>query len=215
MIYVASSWLNQEITAVIQALRGVGHEVYDFREEDGFSWRDVDPAWQTWSPAVFREQLASSSLAIRGFERDMVNLRAADALVLVLPCGRSAHLELGYAIGAGKPTVILLAPGEPELMYRAASRLCISIEEVLEYFNGKREIEAGDSVRHYPSGEDWLLLGVNRLQDEVCVAGWPASRARLQHCALISKGQGLSQRELDYRAERFGSNWDATRVRPE
>jgi len=214
LIYVASSWRNQELTGVVKALRGAGQEVFDFREEDGFSWREIDPDWQKWTPEVFRSKLANSHQAIRGFDRDMCNLQLADAVVLVLPCGRSAHLELGYAIGAGKPTVILLAPAEPELMYRAASRLCTTIEEVLEYFHGNRDIEAGDSVRHYPSGEEWFLLGVNKRAGEVCVAGWPASRAKLEHCALIQKGDGLSQQELDHRRDAFGSNWDSTRIRP-
>ena len=46
----------------------------------------------------------------------------ADAFVLLMPCGRSAHLEAGWAIGAGKPTAILLSAGEPELMYKMADR---------------------------------------------------------------------------------------------
>lgn len=65
------------------------------------------------------------------------------AMVLVLPCGRSAHLELGWAVGAGKPTCILMAPNqEPELMYRmvgsirldlkALVRWCSEVQEKLE-----------------------------------------------------------------------------------
>ena len=57
----------------------------------------------------------------------------ADAGVLLLPCGRSAHLELGYLIGQGKPTSILLTDGEPELMYSLASRLCCDTNELLEW----------------------------------------------------------------------------------
>lgn len=43
----------------------------------------------------------------------------ADACVLVLPCGRSAHLEAGYCAGQGKVTIFYLHPDkfEPELMY--------------------------------------------------------------------------------------------------
>ena len=56
----------------------------------------------------------------------------ADAFVLVMPCGRSAHLELGWAAGAGKPTAILLSDGEPELMYKMVDDICVSIDEVIE-----------------------------------------------------------------------------------
>ena len=42
-------------------------------------------------------------------------LRACDGCVLVLPSGRSAHLEAGWAAGAGKRVVVYVpepAPGE-------------------------------------------------------------------------------------------------------
>jgi len=35
-------------------------------------------------------------------------LRWCEACVLLLPCGRSAHLELGWAAGAGKRTVVII-----------------------------------------------------------------------------------------------------------
>ena len=46
-------------------------------------------------------------------------MRWADACVLLLPCGASAHLEAGWFSGAGKP-VAVVAPEirEPELMYK-------------------------------------------------------------------------------------------------
>jgi nucleoside 2-deoxyribosyltransferase len=56
----------------------------------------------------------------------------ADAGVLLLPCGRSAHLEAGYFVGSGKPLFVLLADGEPELMYRMATRLCVNLFELID-----------------------------------------------------------------------------------
>ena len=112
-IYVASSWQNDtKQHATVLALREAGHEVYDFRQPvpgmGAFGWR-------------FRR---------RGFDA----LRTADATVLVLPCGSLAHLELGWATGAGQKTIILLdSPmSKSELMYLACSKLCISIAEVIE-----------------------------------------------------------------------------------
>lgn len=134
-IYVASSWRNEVQQDVVRALRADGHEVYDFRDPDdrgvpgGFSWREIDDEWQQWSPAKFRE-LVQHPIASVGFFRDFEAMQKADACVLVMPCGRSAHLELGWCAGAGKRTLILLAPGEPELMYRLADGLCLSIDEV-------------------------------------------------------------------------------------
>ena len=42
------------------------------------------------------------------FEFDKTHLDRSDAAILVLPAGRSGHLELGYMVGRGKPTFILM-----------------------------------------------------------------------------------------------------------
>lgn len=65
-----------------------------------------------------------------GFTLDMGALAWCEACVLVLPCGRSAHLEAGWAAGAGKLTVALLADGEPDLMWKMLDHLCITPGEV-------------------------------------------------------------------------------------
>ena len=70
--------------------------------------------------------------AIEGFNADFAAMQKADTFVMVLPCGKSAHLELGWAIGAGKRTAILLEnPVEPELMYRMADHLATSVMDLL------------------------------------------------------------------------------------
>ena len=137
-LYVASSWRNNEQPAVVNALRENGHEVYDFRNPHlgpgargvGFHWSDIDPDWQSWTPAEFREAL-KHPLAVDGFAADQEGMDWSEGTVLVLPSGRSSHLELGYAVGQRKPTFILLSNGEPELMYGLATHLCISVEELL------------------------------------------------------------------------------------
>ena len=82
--------------------------------------------------AALREEPAE-----RGFALDLGGMNWADAFLLVNPCGRSAHLELGWAIGAGKPSAILLnQDDEPELMYKLADRLCATVEQAIEFFQG-------------------------------------------------------------------------------
>jgi hypothetical protein len=136
-LYVASSWRNTDQPRVVAALRADGHAVYDFRHpsegDHGFHWSDIDPSWQRWTPDQFREAL-SHVIARNGFQKDFAAMQWADAGVLVLPCGRSAHLEAGWFVGAGKPLAILLADGEPELMYRMAyGGVCGDLGEVLEW----------------------------------------------------------------------------------
>ena len=134
-IYVASSWRNPQQQAMVTALRSHGHEVYDFRNpapgEYGFAWSEIDPSWASWSTAQFRDAL-DTPIARHGFSRDMAALRWCDACVLLLPCGRSAHLELGWACGAGKQTIVFAdSPHEPELMYAMCDAIVADLPELL------------------------------------------------------------------------------------
>ena len=136
-IYVASSWRNRDQPTVVETLRNAGHKVYDFRKPklgiSGFQWVDVDAGWEDWSPAAYREALTHPSAQL-GFDRDFEAMQWADAFVLVLPCGRSAHLEAGWAIGQGKPTCILFSDKqEPELMYKMASCIALNETELMEW----------------------------------------------------------------------------------
>lgn len=135
-IYVASSWRNQYQQNVVERLRMAGHQVYDFRNpapgQNGFAWHQLDPDWQTWDPVRYRETLLTHPVAAHGFMSDFRAMLWADTCVLVLPCGRSAHLEAGWFCGAGKRCIVLLENGEPELMNLLATDICVSITEVLE-----------------------------------------------------------------------------------
>lgn len=140
-IYVAASWKTPRQPEVVERLRKEGHEVYDFRHpapgDDGFSWKQLDgvPAGDTkagWPAADVLRALAQPR-AREGFENDMRALRDAEVCVLVLPCGKSAHLELGWAVGAGRRTVVLLDdPAEPDLMHLMVDRICLTLDEVVE-----------------------------------------------------------------------------------
>lgn len=133
-VYVATSWRNKYQPAMVKALREAGHDVYDFRNpregDTGFHWSDIDKFWQQWSPKTYRDAL-DHPIAERGFRSDMDALEWCDAVVGVQPFGRSASLELGWAAGAGKLTILHLDEGEPELMVKMCDRICITTEEVL------------------------------------------------------------------------------------
>lgn len=134
-IYVASSWRNTYQPAVVEVLRHAGHLVYDFRNPEhgqgGFQWSDIDPQWEDWSTVRYRDLLLNSPVAAHGYLTDFRAMQWADACLMVLPCGRSASMELGWSAGAGKRTGILLAEAEPELMALMADELFCSIDEVI------------------------------------------------------------------------------------
>lgn len=126
-IYVASSWRNNLQPFVVAVLRTHGHNVYDFKnpalDNTGFSWKEIDGGWQAWTPEQYREAL-KHPIAERGWRYDIEALRSCDACVLVLPSGRSASWEFGYAMGQGKRAAVYMPTScEPELMYRGADIL--------------------------------------------------------------------------------------------
>lgn len=144
-LYVASSWRNPFQQNTVALLRDSGHDVYDFMHPPGgdhlgFSWSDVDPEWRSWRPQPYLEAL-NHPIAVAGFDSDFGAMHRADAGVLLLPCGRSAHLEAGWFVGAGKPLYIVLDDAEfpppegqsnPELMYRMATAIVRDAGQLLD-----------------------------------------------------------------------------------
>lgn len=120
-IYVASSWRNEYQPKVVELLRALGHEVYDFRNPTpytGFSWSEINEDWQKWTPEEYVVALEQPR-AVQGFNSDFDAMKWADTCVMVLPCGRSANTEAGWMKGAGKEVYVYQpTPQEPELMYK-------------------------------------------------------------------------------------------------
>lgn len=88
---------------------------------------------KTETPESFLKML-NHPIAEAGFYSDFDNLYKASHVVCVLPCGKSAHLELGYAIGMMKRTAILLEdPCEPELMYKMVDYLAPTQKDLMDW----------------------------------------------------------------------------------
>lgn len=144
-IYLASSWRNPFQPGLVTRLREAGHEVYDFRNpphgRGGFAWSKIDPNWQQWTAAEYRAALDSPA-AEDGYRADKDGMEWADVCVLLLPCGRSAHLEAGFMAGQGKAVFVLTHDGEePELMAKLLTGICVHELELLE------ELYAYDDAR--------------------------------------------------------------------
>lgn len=129
-IYVASSWRNEYQPTVVELLKVEGHDVYDFRNPPGragFGWGEIGDGWQSWNTSQYVNALAHP-IAEAGFKADFDALRFADLCLWVAPCGVSAALELGYAVGAGIPTIAYIPNEmrEPELMLKMADQIVTS-----------------------------------------------------------------------------------------
>jgi hypothetical protein len=114
-IYPASSWRNEAYPGDVAAMRADAHDVYDFREANsGFRWSGT-----TYPEHIC--ELETDPHVAAAFKRDKDALDWCDVCVLILPCGKSAHLEAMYASARGKPVIIKFCveePLQPELMYR-------------------------------------------------------------------------------------------------
>ncbi len=138
-IYVASSWRNLAQPGIVKFLRQHEHEVYDFRNpkpgNKGFRWSEIDPEWQDWTKHQYRDCL-DHPIAVNGFRTDLVAMMWANVFVGVMPFGRSTSIEMGWAAGQGKKTILLLADGEPELMVKVFDYICCTLDELLERIGG-------------------------------------------------------------------------------
>jgi len=136
-IYLASSWRNKYQPSVLAFLRGLGCEVYDFRNpapgNNGFRWTEIDPDWLAWDPARYRDALRHP-IAQAGFHADFAAMQACNTCVLLLPSGRSASFEFGWCVGAGKRGIVYIPePCEPELMY-AGTEIVTDLDELRRAF---------------------------------------------------------------------------------
>lgn len=85
-------------------------------------------------------------IAKKGYALDIGALRSCEACLLVLPAGRSASFELGYAMGQEKNGYVLaLDSMEPELMFQEA-RILTTMGDFFDAFGEPKEAEEAEDL---------------------------------------------------------------------
>jgi hypothetical protein len=141
-IYMASSWKNVNAVRVwAEFLRDKGHEVDDFTDDSRgrfvFYYKDLPDNEHLNAITLLQYEQAQ-----RAFKEDKSHIDWAEVLFLLLPCGRSAHLEAGYAIGSGKQLIVFqerFPEGEFDVMYGFADLITDNVDEVVDYL---RQLDA-------------------------------------------------------------------------
>lgn len=132
VIYLIGSLRNPEIPHIANRLREEGFEVVD----DWFSaGPEADDYWQAHEAIRGRHyREALNGLHARDvFEFDKRHLDRADIGVLVMPAGKSAHIELGYICKDKRGFVLFNdVPERFDVMYQFAEDVCFSVEELVE-----------------------------------------------------------------------------------
>lgn len=122
-IYIATSWRLENIAKMLAAkLREEGHEVDCFCDASTgryvFSWDEI-PELKANPEAYDAIDMMKDPRTQHAFKEDKGFIDWSEAVVMIMPCGRSAHLEAGYAKGCGKKFFIWgeFQKGEWEVMY--------------------------------------------------------------------------------------------------
>lgn len=99
----------------------------------------ADDMWRDYYKArgfTYKEALKEPA-SINVFEFDKKHIDQSDAMLVVYPAGKSAHLELGYHIGRGKPGFILLDdPERWDVMLQFATGVTDDVEELINMIQG-------------------------------------------------------------------------------
>ena len=133
-IYLLSSLRQVKVRGVATLLRADGHEVFDDWHAAG---PDADDIWMAYEKGRGRSMVGAIAAphARMVIDFDRTNLLARDTVIMVMPAGKSCHIELGLAIGAGKDTHVLF-DSEPErwdAMYGYADHLWTDLVEMCNY----------------------------------------------------------------------------------
>lgn len=131
MIYLIGSLRNPTVCEISKTLRSAGYEVFD----DWYAAGEIaDDSWRDYEKQRGRSYVeALSSLAAEHvYSFDRFHLERADTGVLVLPAGKSGHLELGWLLGRGKRGYILLDdPERWDVMYKFADGIYLNVDDLV------------------------------------------------------------------------------------
>ena len=133
VVYLIGSLRNPQVPVIAARLRALGNiEVFD----DWYAAGPIaDDSWQAYEKErgkTYPEALQSFA-ARHVSEFDRFHLDRANIGVLLMPAGKSGHLELGYLSGQGKPTYVLF-DSEPErwdVMYNLTRGTFTDIDDLL------------------------------------------------------------------------------------
>ena len=133
MIYLVGSLRNPKLPELGQTLRKEGFEVWD----DWFAGGEkADDSWQSYEiqrGRTFSEAIYTAyAQHIYDFDKKYIDL--ATTGILLMPAGKSGHLEIGYMAGQGKETFILFdkEPERYDVMYQFCTGVYFNLEGLLD-----------------------------------------------------------------------------------
>lgn len=129
-----------KVLEVCAALDSIGKSYYCFAKNEeshknaGFNLHDHPDKL-----ADDYENCSLNSDAIRTiFEDDLNGLKTADKLIMVLPAGKSSHIEAGIAYGLGKKCYAIGEYEKTDSLYLIFEKIFADTDEMKDYFGEKK-----------------------------------------------------------------------------
>jgi hypothetical protein len=135
--FIASRWRNKDaVLDLTRKLEARGRTVYNFIEADGRDY-ELKNKDQSHDPEKFMKDFESisnwqESKAVKEiFDIDMNALKDSETIIVLLPAGKSAHIEAGVSFGMGKKTILIGEQKETESLYLIFDEMYPTVEEFL------------------------------------------------------------------------------------
>jgi len=139
--FIASRWRNKKsVLELTRKMRDAGKSVYCFIEGDGtkYELKDLE---EKHEPEEFMQIFESipdwkSDPKVKEiFEADINALKNSESLILLLPAGKSAHVEAGVGYGMGKKCIVIGEQKETESLYLIFDAFYKSIDDFIKSLN--------------------------------------------------------------------------------
>jgi len=160
-VYIIGSLKNWKVIELSNHLRKQfpGVEMFDSWISPG---PEADDYWKKYSKMkglTYKQALKDWS-ATHIFEFDKFHLDRSDVVVMHMPCGKSGHLELGYAIGQGKIGYVLFdEKPDNKVIYKLPRRIFTDVKELVKELHTEKKVEKAISESNMSSsGKEKICL---------------------------------------------------------
>lgn len=115
--FISSRWRNKDqVLDLTNKLRAKGKSVYCFFESPVVTHRlAVDP--QLDMQEFEKRDWQTDPYVKEVFDQDIQAEKESGCLVMLLPAGKSSHIEAGVAFGLGRPCILIGEMKEAESLY--------------------------------------------------------------------------------------------------
>lgn len=135
---IVSRWRNRkQVEYLTKKLRSKNEKVYSFIEGDGTHYQLKDSE-QKYKPEEFMKIYESipdwrNDPRIKEiFEIDLKALKNSKNVILLLPAGKSAHIEAGIAFGLKKNLILIGQQKETESLYLIFDKFYMTVDDFIK-----------------------------------------------------------------------------------